>query len=647
MTTWGDLRAGDVIEARAGGRWQLTGWADRTGDAWIGAGGGGADRVFTLAPVDAIRPPITAPHVLSDPVSRVFQYSSSTDEQTAAMALAAVFQLTLIEESIMDQPITPVAACTHPSEAVSTLRGGKVICTECFTTLHDPAAPAPVPVEAAIVAAPPGALDNIVPPYAAVDPSGVEYSIPARDRRDACAANIHPVLSVRWLDHAMVGCDACGLAFPLRPTNLAKVVTADDIAPNVALSLADSIDQAYRAAAFGHDEADVEALDNGAHLSPEGMVVMGTDEHAVAAERVPAVVQVHEPVHVLPIVDAFSDPAGSYEVKRDRWKRYLLPDPYTGEERAWTRASTLARCLADEYQLTGWKLRMVAIGIAKSKDLAAGVLAIKDPDEPEAKKTLKDIVGKAMERAESSRGATFGTALHNFTHRLDRGEPMASLNAPEPLDADLVEYQATLARYGLGIVPDLIERIVVCPDLGAAGTLDRILSQHPGPFSQCPLTVGDLKTGKTVDWSWLEWAIQLAIYANATHMWDPVTASYIPMPAPDVLDRDRALIIHLPVGKATGTVYGVNLIEGYEAAKLAERVRVMRNNGKGYGWSINPVNREALLIYRVSHADASELARLWDKHHPAGEWTDAVAHAAEERVARLRDVPVEYSTANG
>jgi hypothetical protein len=245
-----------------------------------------------------------------------------------------------------------------------------------------------------------------------------------------------------------------------------------------------------------------------------------------------------------------------------------------------------------------------------------------------------------MERAESSRGATLGTALHNFTHRLDRGEPMASLRAPEPLDADLTEYQATLARYGLGVVPGLIERIVVCPELGAAGTFDRILSQTPGPFSQCPLTVGDLKTGKTVEWSWLEWAIQLAIYANATHMWDPATKTYIPMPPPDVLDRDRALIIHLPVGKATGTVYGVNLIEGWEAAHLAERVRVMRNNGKGYGWSVNPVNPEALLIYRVSQADASELARLWERHHPAGQWTPPVADAAAERVARLQAVPL-------
>ena len=539
------------------------------------------------------------------------------------------------------------AACTHPEECVSKLKSGKIICTECFTTLHDPATAAG-PVESAELGTPPApfahpvvdngiaaaALDGIVPPYLAVDSDGIEYRIPARDRRAACEANIHPVATLEWAGDRMQGCGACGLVFP---------------GPTPATELPD-VTAAYQAAAAELGAA-VEGLDDGLHIGPDGPVVMGTDEQLVAAAHVPAVVHVSEPpvgAGVLPM-DMFSDPAGRTEVKRDRWKRYLLPDPYEGHERPWTRASTLARAMADEYNLTGWKMRMVALGIARHPDLAAGILALSDINEGDDKKTAKVLVDKAMERAESSSGANLGTAFHNFTHRLDRGEPLASLRAPEPLGDDLIEYQAMLDRYGLSVVPDLIERIVVCPELGAAGTFDRILSQHTGPFSPCPLTVADLKTGKSVEWSWLEWAIQLAIYANATHMWDPITQTYTPMPPRDVLDRDRALIMHLPVSKrgpdgkripAVGTVYGLNLIEGWEAAQVAERVRVMRNNGKGYGWSINPVNPEALLIYRVSQADGNELARLWDRHYPKGEWTDAVAHAAAERVARLQDVPL-------
>ena len=57
------------------------------------------------------------------------------------------------------------------------------------------------------------------------------------------------------------------------------------------------------------------------------------------------------------VTDQFAAPATSFEPKHDRWGRYLLPDPETGAERAWTRATTVARTLADEYGLTKWKLR--------------------------------------------------------------------------------------------------------------------------------------------------------------------------------------------------------------------------------------------------------------------------------------------------
>lgn len=661
MTTWADLHAGDVVQARTGGYWQVTRWEDVAGARWLAGGGGGRQRLFTLAPVDGSRPPITAPHVLSDPVHRVFEYDRSA-EATAITALAAAFSVTTMEENLMDTPIPTPAACAHPPEAVSKLKGGKIVCTECFATLHDPATGEPVPVDSAAVAlAGGGQLDGIVPPYVGVDDSGTEYTIAARDRLAACAAGIHPIVSLTsGPTPGELRCGACGAVLGVGAPAPAPAPGPDPgyrvvdnrssaeataaaiggvVAPawlndaliesgtSVGSALAELTDLAYRAVAF--DEAPA--------------TVANVIARPVASLPPTAVTQVNEPAPpvVAPaVVDAFSDPAGSYEVKRDRWKRYLLPDPVTGEERAWTRASTLARVLSDEYNLTGWKCRMTAIGIAKSEDLAAGVLAIKDPDEPEAKKELKSIVAKAMERAESSRGATLGTALHTFTHRLDRGEPLDSFGAPKSIRADLVEYQATLTRYGLSVVPDLIERIVICPELGAAGTFDRILAQHPGPFSQCPLTVSDLKTGKSVDWSWLDWAIQLSIYANATHMWDPVTSSYVELPDRTVLDRDRALVVHLPVGKSSGVVYGVNLIEGWDAAHLAERVRVIRNSGKGYGWSIAPVNPEALLIQRVAHADGNELARLWDRHHPRGEWTDAVAHAAAERVARLQEVPL-------
>jgi predicted GIY-YIG superfamily endonuclease len=96
---------------------------------------------------------------------------------------------------------------------------------------------------------------------------------------------------------------------------------------------------------------------------------------------------------------------------RDQYGRYLLPDPATGQERAWTRATTWAKTLSDT------------------------------------------------------------TGLHKFTERHDRGE---HIEPPAPWDADLAAYATTITAAGITISPAHIERITPVPDLAVAGTLDRI-----------------------------------------------------------------------------------------------------------------------------------------------------------------------------
>lgn len=328
--------------------------------------------------------------------------------------------------------------------------------------------------------------------------------------------------------------------------------------------------------------------------------------------------------------DPFSAPsAPAAKVKTDRWNRYLLPDPETGKERAWTRATTVARTLADEYNLTRWKLRQVAKGMALRPDLVAGAAAA-DPDAD--KGTLDGIAEKAMERAGSSAGATLGTALHAFAARLDAGEAFARLDAPDALHADLCEYIDTMKRHRLR--PEYVERLVVVPALGVAGTLDRIVRQPPGEAKAAPLAVLDLKTAKSIDFSMLEIAIQLAIYANASLMWDPARQAYDPMPA-DV-DKTRALVLHLPVGKAHGQIYGVNIIDGARYAGLAMQVREARSAGKGMCWLVDPEPAD-LALHRVARAaDRGELARLWDQLHPQGLWTEEIGAAAMARLAEIK-----------
>jgi len=246
------------------------------------------------------------------------------------------------------------------------------------------------------------------------------------------------------------------------------------------------------------------------------------------------------------------------EPRHDRWGRYILPDPTTDEERSWTRATTLAKVIADTENLTRWKMRMVAKGVASRKDLHA--LAASTP--LTAKKRLDDLAQDAMEAAGASEGRNLGEALHSFTEAVDRGQRP---EIPYEWQGDLKAYTAKLSEAGVFALTNYIERVVVCQAFGVAGTLDRIIKYDPD------LHVADVKTGADLSWSWGEIAIQLALYANADAMWNGST--YEDMP---VVDREKALVVHLPIGQGRCDLYWVDIAAGWAAAQLCDDVKAWR-----------------------------------------------------------------------
>lgn len=314
------------------------------------------------------------------------------------------------------------------------------------------------------------------------------------------------------------------------------------------------------------------------------------------------------------------------EPKRDRYGRYLLPHPDGGNELPWTRATTFAKSISDTFGLTKWELRMAVKGVASRSDLYA--LAAATPIEDKAK--LDRIAADAKEVAAASSGANLGSALHGFTERLDRGE---QVDVPAPWLADVRAYHAALTAAGVRILPHLIERIVVVPDLKVAGTLDRIVDPSGGD----PLRIADVKTGKDLSYGWLEIAIQLALYARATAIWDDTRRTYEPMP---VVDLDRALVMHLPVGKAQCDLYTVDIAAGWEAAQVCHAVRQWRNR-KGLAEPLrgdpNPSMRRATraltLNTRIDNAaTVDDLTNLWAEADAAGQWTTAhTARAAKKK----------------
>lgn len=249
------------------------------------------------------------------------------------------------------------------------------------------------------------------------------------------------------------------------------------------------------------------------------------------------------------------------EPRRDRWGRYLLPDPVTGEERTWTRATTIANTLSDPWGLVDWKLRMAVKGVATRPDLYA--LAASLPLDS-GKKQLNEVARDAIEAAGGSSGRNLGTAMHEFTAQVDRGEEP---EVPYNLHPDLDAYRAALRTYGVRILPGLVERIVCIPDLGIAGTFDRIIVWDPSAY------IADVKTGADLSYSWLEIAVQEALYANAEYLWDAEAEEWGPRYP---VDRTQGLVMHLPVGQARCELYWVDLEIGWEAVTLAVDVREWR-----------------------------------------------------------------------
>jgi hypothetical protein len=267
--------------------------------------------------------------------------------------------------------------------------------------------------------------------------------------------------------------------------------------------------------------------------------------------------------------DAFA-PADDFEIKRDQWGRYLLPDPKTGEERSWQRVTTFAKLLSDTYNLDQWRLRQAAIGLTQRPDLLALIASTPEPD-TKGKADISKAVDSAIEAAGSSTGANLGTAIHAMTEALDRGHDRPK-TTPE-ISAKLDDYIATMQRHGLRSAPTWIERVLVNPELDVAGTADR--------FVHCPdgkVRTADLKTSKSMNFGHLEFAMQLAAYATAAGMWNG--SGWDDMPAN--LDTTVGYIIHLPA-QVDGpcTIHQVDLVAGIHACRLAVEVRNVRRR-KGF-----------------------------------------------------------------
>ena len=325
------------------------------------------------------------------------------------------------------------------------------------------------------------------------------------------------------------------------------------------------------------------------------------------------------------------------DVPRDRWGRPQIVSLDGKGATHYTRASTLGGALEDQTNLGEWKKRVVAYGLARRRDLILAAASVETWDHPQDKKRLADIAEQATQHAQANAAATIGTALHALTDRLDRGLEIPDVGEDR---FALQAYQATMSHFTV----HAIEQFIVCDELQAAGTTDRVLSPKgvmiaPDGTRITPedRLIDDTKTSGTSDYFGIKFAVQEAVYAYGV----PYQHGVGRLDWPDGIAprRDWGLIMHVPSGGSSAELYWVNLTLGWQLAKLAVEVREWRKH-KGLVVPAQlpqaPVGDElATLIAAVPDGPGlrDRLAALWSQHAHA--WTSAHTQQVQARLARM------------
>jgi len=249
-----------------------------------------------------------------------------------------------------------------------------------------------------------------------------------------------------------------------------------------------------------------------------------------------------------------------------------------GKNQRLSRPSGWGKVLDDENALVNWKINTAAVGVANDPSLQAEWVAVKDDDRA-AKAKLRE---KAINAGRGNQAADTGTALHAMSERWE--DPEDDFKPPKKFAKSLEAYSKEMKR--IGVVSELMEYTVVNMEYRAAGTCDRLyrltkdLTAPNGEVLPVgTLVIGDLKTGKKLDFSLPGYHVQLAIYAQG-EFYNVETDLFMPTPE---INKNWGLLAWMPAeGEFAGTceMLWCDLEVGNYGAYLVHEVRDWRRKWK-------------------------------------------------------------------
>jgi hypothetical protein len=267
------------------------------------------------------------------------------------------------------------------------------------------------------------------------------------------------------------------------------------------------------------------------------------------------------------LIEPLPDP-----IRRDQYGRYKVL-PLKGKKPVgYSRATTIAKALDDTSNLAAWGKRMTALGLASRPDLLAMVQTTDATD----KKALDRLCESASEAGGATARRDIGTALHKM---FEQSCVTPGYKPPATYAADIQAIHTTLREAGLQVVDECSELMVVIDKHQIAGMADLIVER----ISDGELFIADLKTGSSVAYGALGWAIQLSIYANADNIYiqgaavDGSEDLRAPMP---LVNKQQAFIIHCEPESGSCDLHTLNIERGFEALECAMEVREWRKARK-------------------------------------------------------------------
>jgi hypothetical protein len=333
-----------------------------------------------------------------------------------------------------------------------------------------------------------------------------------------------------------------------------------------------------------------------------------------------------------------------------QWGWYKLPHPETGRDTLFPRATTIAKVLDDREGLAKWGRRETAARVLELTKLppdtqlnprfettagsALGALLMAmESNKATAPDPVLDMIDNMMGGAHARE---LGECVHAWLEALDMGIVLLR-DVPDLVRPHVDAYRATMAHRGLVPLPAYVERTVLntqCEGeygLSVAGKIDRIFRI----VTTGELVLGDVKTSKDLQYSWLSFAVQVGgVYGWAERVLTLDGKGWEAMPA---IRDDFAILMHVPSNNPEGTA-AITIDKWFGGEALAESAMV-KNRRKDAPKAVPrhavPIPSDAAIRYATARNELSAITSLDEGQAVYESYEDVWDDDLGEHAARL------------